>query len=305
MKLEELPLTILKEFWKGPKDLVSNYDFLKTISVFGGIPRYLEEINPNETPEQNICRLCFNKNGFLLYEFDKIFSDIFSRRGPIYKKIVTQLINGPLSVTEVIDKLKVDKSGSISRYLDDLVNSGFLSEDTIYDLNGKSSKFSKFRIKDNYLRFALNYIEPNKKRILDNNFSFTALESLSLWNTIMGLQFENMILNNKELIIRYLNIDPNSIISSSPYFQRKTTKNKGGCQIDLMITTKNFQIYLIEIKFAVKITSETIEEMKYKLNVLKRPKHYTVHPILVYAGELSPSIMAANLFQLISINDLI
>lgn len=170
--LEELPLTVQKNFWKQRKDLVSNYDFFKTVCVFGGIPRYLEAIDPTESPEENIHRLCFRKSGFMVYEFEKIFSDIFSRRGPIYRKIVSQLIDGPLTLTELAKKMKVEKSGSLSAYLDDLIKSGFLSEDTVYDIQGRQTKFVRFRIKDNYLRFALKYIEPNKKKILDGSYSF-------------------------------------------------------------------------------------------------------------------------------------
>jgi len=50
--------------------------------------------------------------------------------------------------------------------------------------------------------------------------------------------------------------------------------------------------------------AEVIREVKRKIEVLKRPKIYTIHPVLIYAGELAPSIVDLDFFKLISIEDL-
>lgn len=304
--LEELSLTVLKEFWGVRKNQVSTYDFIKTACVFGGVPLYLDSINPSESPEQNIHRMCFQKSGFLVDEFDKIFSDIFLRRGKIYKTIVTSLLDNPLTFTSIIDTLDIEKSGSISKYLKDLVVSGFLDEDITYDFKGVPTKFVKYRVRDNYIRFALKYIEPNKKKIKDGLYRFSSLDQLPSWPAVVGLQFENLILSNKILILDYLRIDPNSVISCSPYFQRKSSKNKGGCQIDLMIVTKNYQIYLCEIKMQEKVGAKVLDEIQYKIDVLKRPRHYTVHPALIYCGEITSKVRESGRdLKLISVEELL
>ena len=46
----------------------------------GGIPKYLEEIIPSQSSEDNIQRLCFQSEGLLFREFDQIFSDLFSKK---------------------------------------------------------------------------------------------------------------------------------------------------------------------------------------------------------------------------------
>ncbi len=94
-------------------------------------------------------------------------------------------------------------------------------------------------------------------------------------------------------------------MTCSPYYQPKTVKNKGGCQIDLMIVTSNFQIYVCEIKIMKKIGSEVVSEMQTKVKVLKRPRHYTVHPVLIYVGELAASVVQSDYFQLISLDDIL
>ena len=51
-------------------------------------------------------------------------------------------------------------------------------------------------MKDNYIRFYLKYIEPLSDRIKNNIYDDAAIEDLINWDTIMGLQFENLVLNN-------------------------------------------------------------------------------------------------------------
>jgi len=74
LTLEELPLSDCSRFW--PSD-ISAYEKFKLLSVTGGIQNYLEEINPKLSAEDNIKRLCFTHGGFLVEEFEQIFSDIF------------------------------------------------------------------------------------------------------------------------------------------------------------------------------------------------------------------------------------
>ena len=73
---------------------------LKMLAVTGGVPRYLEEINPNLPAKENNRRICFSKEGFLYSEFDQIFQDIFSRRAPSYKRIVSALVSGRKTLSD-------------------------------------------------------------------------------------------------------------------------------------------------------------------------------------------------------------
>jgi hypothetical protein len=101
----------------------------------------------------------------------------------------------------------------------------------VYNFKGKQSRLSKYRIKDNYLRFYLKYIDPVKHRIEQGLFQYTGIENLPGWNSIIALQFENLVIHNIPAIIKYIGIDFNSIISASPYFQNPTRTNKGACGV--------------------------------------------------------------------------
>ena len=96
----------------------------------------------------------------------------------------------------------VGTSGLMSDYLNDLVLSGFVSRDHAWNpKTGVSAPLLfRYRLKDNYLRFYLKYIENKLPEIDRNVYQLKSLSLLSGWATIMGLQFENLVLNNRYFI---------------------------------------------------------------------------------------------------------
>jgi uncharacterized protein len=293
IRLEELSLAECNEFWNAEKEIVSNFDKFKCLSVTGGVPRYLEEILPNKTAEENIQRLCFQREGLLFAEFEQIFSDLFASRSGTYKKIVQRLAEGPCSLSDIYQALGVDKSGVISQYLDDLITSGFVAQDFTWHLKtGSESKLSLYRLKDNYLRFYLKYIDPNKNKIEAGR-----LKLPPQWQTIMGLQFENLVLNNRKALINLLSIDAADIIYDNPYFQRKT-RNQQGCQIDYMIQTKFGSCYLCEIKYLSReVGFSVVEEVKLKIRTLNLPKHLSVRPVLIHVNGAEEQVIESGFFS--------
>ncbi len=120
----------------------------------------------------------------------------------------------------------------------------------------------------------------------------------------MGLQFENLVLNNLNAIQRILNISPTSVLSITPYFQHKTQR-KEACQVDLLIQTRH-TLYVCEIKFRKHISLSVIDEIKEKICKLKIPKTLSGRPVLIYEGELSTNIESENFFShLIPFEDLL
>ncbi len=73
-----------------------------------------------------------------------------------------------------------------------------------------------------------------------------------------------------------------------PYRQSKTQR-KQGRQIDLLIQTKR-SVYLCEIKFKSQISTSVIQEVDRKIAALKLPKNQSIRTVLIYDGQLAPSI---------------
>lgn len=295
LSLDELPLNCCNEFWRDKKKYISDYEKFKILSVTGGIPRYLEEIKPKLSAEENIKQMCFIKEGLLFSEFDRIFDDIFSQRSKVYKEIIQTLVHGSKTLTEICAELKRPKSGVMSGYLDDLTEAGMLSHDLVCQIGGKKSGLGTYRLKDNYLRFYLKYIEPKKEQILKGLYDTVALENLPQWETMMGYQFENLVLGNMKNILELLSIPREQALSAGPYFQNQTKRNKG-CQIDLLIETSH-TLYICEVKFKKHISKTVIPEVQEKITKLKIPKYKSVRAILIYCGELAPGIIHDDYFN--------
>ncbi|NBO24988.1 MAG: ATPase, partial [Chlamydiae bacterium] len=236
---------------------------------------------------------CFRKEGFLFNEFERIFSDLFSSRSAIYKKIVERLAEGPCELKDIYTALNVEKSGVTSIYMEDLVTAGFVSQDFTWHIKtGKDSKLSHYRLKDNYLRFYLKYIEPNKNKIARQG-----LKLLPQWQSAIGFQFENLVLNNRKGIQQILNIDPSEIVNDNPFFQRKA-KDRSGCQIDYMIQTKFSTCYLCEIKFSTQeLSKSVIDEVKQKMRSLILPKNISIRPVLIHVNGVDESLQESDFFS--------
>ncbi len=245
---------------------------LKILSVTGGVPRYSEEIDPRLNAEENIKNLCFTKGALLADEFNRIFSSLFLRNSESYKKIVNVLSMGDKEFTEICKALNTELSGRILEYLAELELSGFVKRDYTWHLkSGEDAKLSKYRLSDNYLRFYLKYIDKYKTKIERDSFNFKSLAALPGWDSIIALQFENLVLNNRQYIWQILGIKSEDIISENPFFQHKTARQLG-CQVDYMIQTRFGSLYICEIKFSKHPIDYTIvDEMEQKIKTSERP----------------------------------
>ena len=297
MLIQELPLQECHQFWEHSIQTVSAYDKFKLLGVTGGVPRYLEEIDPGMPAEENVRQLCFRKEGLLYDEFDKIFSDLFGRKTASYRRIIYSLIQSPKTQSEIFDDLGIARGSKVSRFLKELILAGFVQRDHTWNIRSqKMSELSRYRLSDNYLRFYLKWIEPNQIKITQDDFDHKSLSSLPNWDGIMGLQFENLVLNNRKLIINQLELLPDNVVCHGAYFQ-KQNQSQPGCQIDYMVQTSQDFLYVCEIKFSKKpLGVNIIKQVQEKIQRLKRPKHFSVLPILIYVGQLSKPLIDANYF---------
>lgn len=286
--------------WGRKERSISSYEKFKFLSVTGGIPLYLEHLEPDLTAEENIRKLCFMPHGLLFEEFEKIFSDLFSKKSIKYKKIVQALVAHTTTQENICDVLELKRSGDIKEHLDNLIKSGFVARDFSWRMSdGKNSSLSHYRLSDNYSRFYLKYILPNREKIINKQFSEANLSDLPGWNSIMGLQFENLVLNNRRLIWKLLKIKPEEIVCDNPFFQRKTNK-QSGCQVDYMIQTKYNVLYIFEIKFSKNsIASDIINEMQNKIDHLQIPKHFSYRAVLIHVNGVKEEVIDSDFFSAI------
>jgi len=210
-------------------------------------------------------------------------------------RAIFTLTGKSLTLCEISEALGVDRGGSLSENLDELAEAGFVAKDSV--LNPKTRKPSlsvRYRLCDNYARFYLKYIEPNIDEIKDGKFEFEQIPELKNWQTIMGLAFENLVLNHVLDFKESLHLGGAQIRAAAPFFM----PGKDGTQIDLLIQTDE-AMYVVEVKRRKIIDSGIIDEVKEKVRAMRKPRGVSIRKGVIYEGELSPAVKRSGYFDAI------
>lgn len=259
------------------------------LSVCGGVPRYLEEIDPSLTVDESLRRSCFTPGGYLFKDFDLMFDELYDKNSSDRKAVLNVLTARPMTVSEVAAALGRSRNGHLVDTMKDLVQAGFLAEERgINPKTGELRQEIRYRICDNYVRFYLHTVLPRRKMIVDGTYRFESLERLPGWETILGFQFENLVLGAMPALVARLHLDKSRILSMAPY-RRNADNNGRGCQIDCLIQTRR-SLYVVEIKRQKDIGVEIIDEVEQKVRRLGCSGGTSVRPVLVYDGNLSPMV---------------
>lgn len=301
MVVPELPLRECVKFWGSAANRLATREILDILSVVGGVPRYLEEINPAETAEQNIKRLFFMPKAVLRMDFDDMFRDVITEETSFTGQVLKTLVDGPKCGADIIKALKIAKGGRVASALARLEESGFIAAaNGTNPETGERPREKRYRLRDNYTRFYLKYVEPVKDIIDAGSFEFVSLEQFENMNAVLGLAFENLVINNYRDLIRPLHLEGQLITSAAPYARKSTLGKNGrkGVQIDFLIQTRR-AVYILEIKRRNTIDREIIQEVDARVKAIRRPDGVSARAALVYEGQLSPVVASDGYFDAI------
>lgn len=275
----------------------SSYEIFKILSITGGVPWYLDLINPKESADDNIYELCFQPTSQLINEFQTIFHDLFDGRGGVYIKVLQLLVEGMKTLKEIRETLGYKQGGTTNIYLKDLVLAGFVTEHYQWSFKtGKIGKTKLYRLSDCYIRFHLKYITPNREKIQQGLYTKITSGNFPGWDSIIGFQLESLLLSNREFLLRSIGIDPQIVVSDNPYTQRPTTRKKG-CQIDYLVQTKLNTFIICEFKFRKnELRTEIINEMERKCSALSIPRGFGKAPVLFHIGGITPKVQESDFF---------
>jgi len=296
--LKELPLDLCLKFWRGKEKRTATRDLVDVLSVTGGVPRYLEEIDPVLSSDENIRRMCFSEDGPLFKDFSAIFNEIFGETTLVKADILRMLSQGPATCTDLAERLGVGRGGSLSANLKELCEAGFVTKDEgLNPATLRPTKLARYRVSDNYTRFYLKYIEPHETEIRAGRFAFSSLASLEGWQADMGHQFENLVVNNVRRLVPHLHLDWSRVKSAAPFLVRgDRSAARQGVQIDLLVQAQGLAV-LVEIKRKSRIDASVEAEMRRKLEVFPRKRNVSLRTALVYEGELDESVARGGVFD--------
>lgn len=212
------------------------YDIVSLYMAIGGIPHYLELVPKGKSVAQIIDNLCFEPGGGLVGEFDAVFKSLFSN-SDTHKLMVKSLASNRKGVTRevLLKKCNLQQSGFTSNVLQELIESGFVSQYTPF---GKKNRGSLFRLSDEYCRFYFKFIDDYKNQGAGTwNKLFSKQTSVS-W---AGFAFETVCLKHVKQIKDALGIGQVYSVNSS--------WSSKDAQIDLIIDRDDNRINLCEMKF--------------------------------------------------------
>ena len=283
----------------------SSFEQYKLLSILGGVPWYLEQIKPQFMADENIKQLCFQKEGLLVLEFKRIFHDLFNGKGQTYKKILDSLEHSSKTLIEIRQQIDFAMSGTLSKMMEHLITCGFVQKHPQWSIKtGKLKKQSLYRLADPYIRFYLKNIEPNLAKINHNFYDSYEIAQIPGFDAIISLQVENLLLQNRALLLGSMGISASDCVTDGPYRQTKTLRSKG-CQIDYLVQTRTKNLFVCEFKFKRReLGIDIIEEVQEKIERLSTPKGFASVPVLFHLGGVSETVEDKNYFyRVIDISD--
>lgn len=289
-KVDSLPLSDIRKLLGRAR---SYEEALNYYLVLGGIPKYWDEIVKNRSFEQNINRLFFSSQGFLFNDYERIFYSQFKEHRT-YERIVQALENGPLSMEDIGKKLNISSGGTLKFYLENLELAGFIQSYTPFN-KSEGTKLKRYKLVDEYLRFYLKFVKPNKKIISQQTKSQILFQRLvkSKWDVWAGFAFENFCHKNALLLADKMGF-ADYVQSFGPLF----FKGQPGFQVDLIYQRTDKVITLCEIKYSQKLaTFKIIAEVQKKCSFLKLPRGFTLEKALITVHGAETSVRESEYFD--------
>lgn len=266
MPLQPFTLLETEQFLQAKKMKVNRYQVVQLYMALGGIPYYLDLLKVNESIPQNIDRLCFDINGFLRNEFERLYQSLFEK-AEHHIAVVKALASKWKGLTrkEIATLTGLNNSGSLSRILEELEKSAFIQPFVPF---GKKKKGSLYRLIDN---FSLFYLKMIAQRGLRNQKNvFLQLFSHQKFNVWSGYAFENICFTHYRQIAKALGIS--AIFHEFSSFQFTGNDTYAGIQIDLLIDRADGIIHLCEVKFA---NADYVLSPTYKKTLRERARTFS------------------------------
>ena len=242
MKIEPFNLNETEQMLVAKHCVLDRYQIVQLYMAMGGIPYYLDAIQPDLSALQNIQQLFFDKSGLLKNEFFNLYRSLF-RKYDIYEKVVEILSTKTegLQRNDIIKLSGIASGGTLTKVLSDLEESGFISSYIAFD---NKQKNITYRLSDFYTSFYFKFIKDGKYQ---GENSWINLNDNPVQRTWQGFTFEQICIDHVGQIKKALGI---SGIQSNHVSWKGGTDEKSA-QIDLLIDRRDHVINICECKFSM------------------------------------------------------
>jgi len=265
------------------KKFFPQFSIEQLIEIYGfadGIPFYLVKIDKDFWLwlEEELKK----KDSFLKDEVDFImkyeFEDVST-----YKLILEAIAFGKTKVNEIKDYIKVERT-DISPYLKNLVEVKMIKR-IVPITESEKSRFGRYYLSDNFLKFWFRYIYPNLSLIEEGVFDVNTIKQD--YNTYLGEVFE-------EVCKQFLIINGEKIFSFTK-IGKWWYKDR---EIDIVaLNEQSKQILFCECKWSENVNAEKIlKELKEKAQHVEWHKNERKEYYAIFAKSFRNKVKEENVF---------
>ena len=196
-------------------------------------------------------------------------------------KVLAQKLSG-LTRTEIIEKSKIKSGGSYNRTIDELVQSGFVSEFIPF---GRKKRGVMYRLNDEFSIFYHKFMLGNSSNSNGMWLQLSASQSYKIW---LGFAFENLCLKHIDEIKKELGIS--GVYSEVSSYRVAGNTTEKGFQIDLLIDRKDDVINLCEMKYYAtsykidKAYAKALEEKRQRFIENSKTKKRVINTLITNNG---------------------
>ena len=294
IRLEPFSLGDTRKYLERRNVRLDDFQFAQLYMAIGGVPHYLNQIQPGHSAAQNIDRLCFAKDGLLVNEFQQLYAALFENAIHHEAMVRTLAKSGKgLTRSELLEATSLKSGGASSFVLQELIQSGFVIESPPRD---NKVKEALYRLVDEYSLFYLNWIETNRTSGTDIWLRKSSGRNYASW---CGYAFETLCMKHVPQIKAALGI-ANVQTQESSWIYRAKTPDDEGAQIDMLIDRADHCTNICEMKFSMhrfKIDKQYASDLERKIRVFRRrtkPSN-TLFLTLITSHGLEPNDYAQRL----------
>lgn len=276
-------------------------NILDIYMMTGGVPFYLQELKKSYSIAQNINQLCFQEDGILNKEFERLFKALFDE-DETNKLLITAIAKYHKGITreKITTEIKMSSGGTLNKRLEELEAAGFIKSYVPYGYH-KREKF--YRVIDEYALFYLKWIESlNTRGFGASENQWQALMQTPAYHVWSGYAFESVCFKHIDQIIAGLKLKASVVGLSSWRYLPKEGSERSGAQIDLLIERNDDAFTVCEIKYSNKefvLDKNTAKDIANKISVFeeKTKTQKQIFVALITTLGMKPSIWSEELVQ--------
>ena len=289
-----------EQYYKRQNIPMTRYQIAEAYMIFGGIPYYMDQFQPQLSLYQNVDAIYFAQNAELRDEFANLYRSLF-KNADAYMRVIEALAKKGSGMTrsELIGVDGISNGGTLTKILRDLTLSGFVRE---YISFGKKKKDSLYQLIDFFSLFDIRFRSRRAEYASDFWLRFSTTSAYGAWS---GFAFEKLCLLHLSQIRKKLGIS--GVLTSA--FSWVGKDDDLGTQIDLVIDRSDKVINLCEIKFSsgeYQIDKKYSELLRNKRTVFTNATNTRKAAIttMITTFGLKKNIYSAEIVSEVVLNDL-